>query len=69
VTEECDGLTIHVPEATYLTESDARALGVGNAADLLEKEAGLSLSDGAFFGWPAGFVSISPAPVRGCERG
>ncbi len=40
VTEECEGLSIHAPEATYLAWVDARELGVGNPADFFEKEAG-----------------------------
>lgn len=52
ITEECDGLSVQAPEATYLAWIDARKLGVGNPAIFFEKEAGLFLSDGAFFGWP-----------------
>ncbi len=52
ITEECEGLSIHPPEATYLAWIDARELGVENPANFFEKEAGLFLSDGAFFGWP-----------------
>lgn len=63
VTEECEGLAIHPPEATYLAWIDARALGVGNAAEFFEKEAGLFLSDGAFFGWP-GWVRFNFACPR-----
>ena len=63
VTEECEGLTIHPPEATYLAWIDARALGVPNPAEFFEKEAGLFLSDGAFFGWP-GFVRFNFACPR-----
>jgi cystathionine beta-lyase len=63
VTEECEDLTIHPPEATYLAWIDARALGVANPADFFEKEAGLFLSDGAFFGWP-GFVRFNFACPR-----
>ena len=63
VTEECDGLTVHPPEATYLAWIDARALGVPNPADFFEKEAGLFLSDGTFFGCP-GWVRFN----FGCPR-
>ena len=63
VTEECEGLTIHPPEATYLAWIDARALGVPNPADFFEKEAGLFLSDGTFFGWP-GWVRFNFACPR-----
>jgi len=52
INEECEGLSVHAPEATYLAWIDARDLGVGNPADFFEKEAGLFLSDGSFFGWP-----------------
>ena len=63
ITEECEGLSIHAPEATYLAWIDARQLGVENPANFFEKEAGLFLSDGAFFGWP-GFVRFN----FGCPR-
>jgi cystathionine beta-lyase len=63
INEECEGLAIHPPEATYLAWIDARALGVPNPADFFEKEAGLFLSDGAFFGWP-GYVRFN----FGCPR-
>ena len=42
-------------QATYLAWIDARATGVENPAQHLEKEAGLFVSDGAFFGWPGWF--------------
>ncbi|MEP4076412.1 MalY/PatB family protein [Haloferula sp.] len=42
-------------EATYLAWIDARATGIENPALHLEKEAGLFVSDGAFFGWPGWF--------------
>jgi cysteine-S-conjugate beta-lyase len=67
VTGECEGLGIHPPEGTYLAWIDARALGVGNAADFFEKEAGLFLSDGAFFGWP-GWVRFNFACPRSRMR-
>jgi cystathionine beta-lyase len=63
VTEECEGLSIHPPEATYLAWIDARGLGVGNPAEFFEKEAGLFLSDGTYFGWP-GYVRFN----FGCPR-
>ena len=34
---------------------DARGLAVGNPAQFFEKNAGLFLSDGAYFGWPGWF--------------
>jgi len=63
INEECDGLSIHAPEATYLAWIDARELGVENPTNFFEKEAGLFLSDGAFFGWP-GWVRFN----FGCSR-
>lgn len=42
-------------EATYLAWIDARATGIENPAAHLEKEAGLFVSDGAYFGWPGWF--------------
>lgn len=52
IREQCPGLTIIAPEATYLAWIDARQLGVENPATHFEQKAGLFLSDGAFFGWP-----------------
>lgn len=63
INEECEGLSVHSPEATYLAWIDARKLGVENPASFFEKEAGLFLSDGAFFGWP-GWVRFN----FGCPR-
>ncbi len=63
ITEECEGLSIHPPEATYLAWIDAREMGVENPADFFEKQAGLFLSDGTFFGWP-GYVRFN----FGCPR-
>jgi cysteine-S-conjugate beta-lyase len=63
INEECEGLKVGVPEATYLAWIDARGLGVENPAVFFEKEAGLFLSDGAFFGWP-GWVRFN----FGCPR-
>ena len=63
ITEECEGLSIIAPEATYLAWIDARDLGVENPANFFEKEAGLFLSDGAFFGWP-GYVRFNFACPR-----
>jgi cysteine-S-conjugate beta-lyase len=45
-------LVVNRNEATYLTWMDARAYGWENPALHLEKQAGLFLSDGAFFGMP-----------------
>ena len=42
-------------DATYLAWIDARALAVDNPTTHFEKNAGLYLSDGAFFGWPGHF--------------
>ncbi len=63
ITEECQDLSIHSPEATYLAWIDAREMGVENPADFFEKQAGLFLSDGNFFGWP-GYVRFN----FGCPR-
>lgn len=63
INEECEGLSIHAPEATYLAWIDARKLGVDNPATFFEKEAGLFLSDGAFFGCP-GWVRFNFACPR-----
>lgn len=63
ITEECEGLSVYPPEATYLAWIDARGLGVENPANFFEKEAGLFLSDGASFGWP-GYVRFN----FGCPR-
>lgn len=63
ISDQCPGLSIHSPEATYLAWIDARKLGVKNPAEFFEKEAGLFLSDGAFFGWP-GWVRFN----FGCPR-
>ncbi|MEP2774929.1 MAG: PatB family C-S lyase [Luteolibacter sp.] len=63
INEECDGLSIHPLEATYLAWIDARELGVENPAHFFEKEAGLFLSDGRQFGWP-GYVRFNFACPR-----
>ncbi|RUM37606.1 MAG: aspartate aminotransferase [Desulfobulbus sp.] len=46
------GLIIPNIEATYLAWIDCRALNLDNPATYFEKEAGLYLSDGTFFGAP-----------------
>lgn len=48
----CPQLSVRAGEATYLAWIDAGALGVANPALHFEKQAGLFLSDGAYFGWP-----------------
>jgi cystathionine beta-lyase len=58
ITNECPGLSIVAPEATYLAWIDARDLGVENPAKYFEEKAGLFLSDGAFFGWP-GYIRFN----------
>ncbi len=63
INEECEGLSVRAPEATYLAWIDARKLDVKNPAEFFEKEAGLFLSDGAFFGWP-GWVRFNFACPR-----
>jgi cystathionine beta-lyase len=52
INDRCPGLSIHPGEATYLAWIDARAIGVDNPALHFEKNAGLFVSDGAFFRWP-----------------
>ena len=51
----CPGMSVAPAEATYLAWIDARGLDVGNPAQFFEKNAGLFLSDGAYFGWPGWF--------------
>jgi cystathionine beta-lyase len=51
----CPGLSIRPGEATYLAWIDASGLGIEKPAEHFEKNAGLFLSDGAFFGWPRHF--------------
>ncbi len=63
INEECEGLSVRAPEATYLAWIDARKLDVKNPAEFFEKEAGLFLSDGASFGWP-GWVRFNFACPR-----
>jgi cystathionine beta-lyase len=58
INNECPGLSIVAPEATYLAWIDARELGVENPAKYFEEKAGLFLSDGAFFGWP-GYIRFN----------
>lgn len=50
-------------QATYLAWIDARGMDVKNPALHFEKEAGLFLSDGAFFGWP-GWIRFNFACPR-----
>ncbi|MBK1881655.1 PatB family C-S lyase [Luteolibacter pohnpeiensis] len=52
INNQCPGLSILEPEATYLAWIDARELGQENPAKFFEDEAGLFLQDGALFGWP-----------------
>ena len=59
----CPGMSVAPAEATYLAWIDARGLGVGNPAQFFEKNAGLFLSDGAYFGWP-GWIRFN----FGCPR-
>ena len=63
VNEECEGLSIHSPEVTYLAWIDAREMGVPNPAKFFEEKAGLFLTDGAPFGW-AGWVRFNFACPR-----
>ncbi|GAA5482307.1 MalY/PatB family protein [Haloferula sargassicola] len=61
-----------VGEATYLQWIDARATGHDNPALFLEKEAGLFVSDGAYFGWPGwirfNFACPRPHLLQGLEK-
>jgi cystathionine beta-lyase len=61
--EKAPALVVNRNEATYLTWIDCRAYGFENPALHFEKEAGLFLSDGAFFGMP-GHVRFN----FGCPR-
>ena len=55
ISNRCPGLAIKPGNATYLAWIDASGMNLGNPASHFEKNAGLFLSDGAFFGWPAHF--------------
>ncbi|MEM9235879.1 MAG: aminotransferase class I/II-fold pyridoxal phosphate-dependent enzyme, partial [Verrucomicrobiota bacterium] len=70
--ERLPELKVVAGEATYLAWIDARATGIANPADHLEKEAGLFVSDGAFFGWPGWFRFNFACPrasmLRGLEK-
>jgi len=63
INRECPGLAVRPGEATYLAWIEAAELGVENPADFFEKQAGLFLSDGTFFGWP-GWIRFN----FGCPR-
>ncbi len=63
INNECPGLSILAPQATYLAWIDAKELGYENPANHFEKNAGLFLSDGTFFAWP-GYVRFN----FGCPR-
>ena len=63
INTRCPGLSIRPGDATYLAWIDATAMGVKNPALFFEKNAGLFLSDGAYFGWP-GHVRFN----FGCPR-
>lgn len=51
----CPALSIKPGDATYLAWIDASAMNAANPAAHFEKQAGLFLSDGGFFGWPRYF--------------
>ena len=55
IAERAPQLKAVTGEATYLAWIDARDTGIENPALHLEKEAGLFVSDGAYFGWPGWF--------------
>lgn len=63
INEECDGLEVEAPEATYLAWIDARGLNQEDPALFFEKESRLFLSDGAAFGWP-GWIRFNFACPR-----
>jgi len=63
INHRCPGLSVRAGEATYLAWIDARGMGVENPAVHFEKNAGLFLSDGAYFGWP-GWIRFN----FGCPR-
>lgn len=63
INNECAGLAILPPQATYLAWIDARQTGHENPAIHFEKQADLFLSDGAYFGWP-GYIRFN----FGCPR-
>jgi len=52
INNRCSGLSVRPGDATYLAWIDASGMNVENPAQHFEKQAGLFLSDGAFFGWP-----------------
>ncbi len=52
INSRCPGMSVLPGDATYLAWIDARGIGSENPALHFEKNAGLFLSDGAFFGWP-----------------
>lgn len=58
INSRCPGMSVLTGDATYLAWIDARGMGVDNPALHFEKNAGLFLSDGAFFGWP-GYVRFN----------
>lgn len=59
-------------EATYLCWVDATAANLENPAQFFEKNAGLFLSDGAYFGWPQWFRFNIACPrarmIEGLEK-
>jgi len=69
INTHCAPLRAHPGEATYLAWIDARAIGVENPANHFEKNAGLFLSDGAFFGWPGWFRFNFACPPDAMRRG
>lgn len=51
INTRCPGMSVRSCDATYLAWIDARGIGAENPALYFEKNAGLFLSDGTFFGW------------------
>ena len=69
INESCAPIRTAPGEATYLAWIDARKLDVENPASHFEKNAGLFLSDGAFFGWPGWFRFNFACPPEAMRRG
>ncbi|MEK7953117.1 MalY/PatB family protein [Luteolibacter soli] len=63
IAERMPALKVVPGEATYLAWIDARGMNVDNPAQHFEKNAGLFLSDGAYFGWP-GWIRFNFGTTR-----
>lgn len=69
INDHCAPLRAYQGQATYLAWIDARGLGLDNPATHFEKNAGLFLSDGAFFGWPGWIRFNFACPPDTMRRG